>query len=34
MTDPTSEYESLTRRLSDLARDVAQIERELGCFAV
>ena len=34
MTDPTTEYESLTSRLSDTGRDVARIERELGSFAV
>jgi L-rhamnose isomerase / sugar isomerase len=34
VTDPIPEYESLTRRLSDKGRDVAQIERELASFAV
>jgi len=34
VTDPTSEYESLTIRLSDDGRDVARIERELASFAV
>jgi L-rhamnose isomerase / sugar isomerase len=34
LTDPTSDYQSLTRRLSDKGRDVAQIERELASFAV
>jgi L-rhamnose isomerase / sugar isomerase len=34
VTDPTPEYESLTRRLSEQGRDVAQIERELARFAV
>ena len=34
MTDPTSEYESLTSRLGDNGRDVARIERELASLAV